>query len=147
MVHAAQATFTTDELHVLWPPRGCRRPTHHRHHARPVGPHIHCQCVCGAFLCYHEATQRLVDRDLLVVQHMGSLRPGYDAYVATKAVVEAMTRVLAKELVGTRITTNSVPKTMLVYISIQQMPWDLQEANLIRLLNGSGEVARFGWLG
>jgi NAD(P)-dependent dehydrogenase (short-subunit alcohol dehydrogenase family) len=101
--------------------------------------------VCGAFLCYHEATQRLVDRDLLVVQHMGSLRPGYDAYVATKAVVEAMTRVLAKELVGTRITTNSVPKTMLVYISIQQMPWDLQD--LIRLLNGSGEVTRFGWLG
>ena len=39
---------------------------------------------------------------------VGSSPPGYGAYVASKAAVEAMTRVLAKELRGTGITANCV---------------------------------------
>ncbi|XVE89789.1 hypothetical protein DITRI_Ditri20bG0023000 [Diplodiscus trichospermus] len=39
---------------------------------------------------------------------MGSLLLGNAAYVASKAAVEAMTKILAKELKGTKITTNFV---------------------------------------
>ncbi|MFS7915613.1 putative short-chain dehydrogenase/reductase SDR, NAD(P)-binding domain superfamily [Helianthus anomalus] len=37
-----------------------------------------------------------------------ALRPGYGAYAASKAAVEAMVKILAKELKGTRITANCV---------------------------------------
>jgi 3-oxoacyl-[acyl-carrier protein] reductase len=39
---------------------------------------------------------------------VGTLLPGYSAYVATKAGVEAMTSILAKELRGKNITVNAV---------------------------------------
>jgi 3-oxoacyl-[acyl-carrier protein] reductase len=39
---------------------------------------------------------------------VGTLLPGYSAYVATKAGVEAMTAILAKELRGKNITVNAV---------------------------------------
>ncbi|KAG2662207.1 NADPH-dependent aldehyde reductase-like protein, chloroplastic [Panicum virgatum] len=67
----------------------------------------------GAFLCCREAARRLErgGAGRIVTfssSNVGSLRPGYGAYVATKAAVEAMTKVLAKELAGTGITANSV---------------------------------------
>ena len=67
----------------------------------------------GTFLCCREAARRLVrgGRGRIVTfssSNVASLRPGYGAYVATKAAVEAMTKVLAKELAGTGITANSV---------------------------------------
>ncbi|PUZ78026.1 hypothetical protein GQ55_1G420200 [Panicum hallii var. hallii] len=67
----------------------------------------------GAFLCCREAARRLArgGAGRIVTfssSNVGSLRPGYGAYVATKAAVEAMTKVLAKELAGTGITANSV---------------------------------------
>lgn len=68
----------------------------------------------GTFLCCRQAARRLVrgGRGGRVVtfssSNVGSLRPGYGAYVATKAAVEAMTKVLAKELAGTGITANSL---------------------------------------
>lgn len=67
----------------------------------------------GAFLCCREAARRLVRGGggrivTFSSSNVGSLRPGYGAYVATKAAVEAMTKVLAKELAGTGITANSV---------------------------------------
>lgn len=67
----------------------------------------------GTFLCCREAARRLVrgGQGRIVTfssSNVGSLRPGYGAYVATKAAVEAMTKVLAKELAGTGITANSV---------------------------------------
>ncbi|KAK3159337.1 hypothetical protein QOZ80_2AG0148800 [Eleusine coracana subsp. coracana] len=67
----------------------------------------------GAFLCCREAARRLArgGRGRIVTfssSNVASLRPGYGAYVATKAAVEAMTKVLAKELAGTGITANSV---------------------------------------
>lgn len=39
---------------------------------------------------------------------MGSLLPGYAAYAASKAAVESMAKVTAKELKGTGITVNCV---------------------------------------
>ena len=39
---------------------------------------------------------------------VGLLQPTYGVYAATKAAVEAMTRVLAKELRGRNITVNAV---------------------------------------
>lgn len=39
---------------------------------------------------------------------VGAIREGYGCYSATKAAVEVMTRVMAKELKGTGITANAV---------------------------------------
>ncbi|MQM03113.1 hypothetical protein Taro_035887 [Colocasia esculenta] len=67
----------------------------------------------GAFLCCREAANRLVRGGggrIIVISSsaIGALRPGFGAYVASKAAVEAMTKILAKELRGTQITANCV---------------------------------------
>ncbi|PIA54027.1 hypothetical protein AQUCO_00900536v1 [Aquilegia coerulea] len=67
----------------------------------------------GAFLVSREAANRL-KRDgggriiLLSSSMVGGLRVGYGAYAASKAAVETMVKILAKELKGTRITANCV---------------------------------------
>ncbi|KAK6912161.1 hypothetical protein RJ641_024254 [Dillenia turbinata] len=67
----------------------------------------------GAFLCCREAANRMArgggGRIILVSSSLvGSLLPGYSAYTASKAAVETMTKILAKELRGTSITANCV---------------------------------------
>ncbi|KAG0458352.1 hypothetical protein HPP92_023509 [Vanilla planifolia] len=67
----------------------------------------------GTFLCCREAARRLKRCGggriiTLSSSTVGSLRRGYGAYAASKAVVEVITRVLAKELSGTGITANAV---------------------------------------
>ncbi|RZC62218.1 hypothetical protein C5167_023997 [Papaver somniferum] len=67
----------------------------------------------GAFLCAREAANRLVrgggGRIILISSSMvGGLKPGFGAYAASKAAVETMMRILAKELKGTGITANCV---------------------------------------
>ncbi|KAF8743869.1 hypothetical protein HU200_013509 [Digitaria exilis] len=67
----------------------------------------------GTFLCCREAANRLVrdGRGRIVTfssSGVGSLRPGYTAYAASKAAVEVMTKILARELRGTGITANAV---------------------------------------
>ncbi|KAF7032411.1 hypothetical protein CFC21_043585 [Triticum aestivum] len=67
----------------------------------------------GTFLCCREAANRLArdGRGRIVTfssSAVGSLRPGFTAYAASKAAVEAMTRILARELRGTGITANAV---------------------------------------
>ncbi|XP_026397444.1 NADPH-dependent aldehyde reductase-like protein, chloroplastic [Papaver somniferum] len=67
----------------------------------------------GAFLCAREAANRLVRgggrRIILISSSMvGGLKPGFGAYAASKAAVETMMRILAKELKGTGITANCV---------------------------------------
>ncbi|XP_040378318.1 NADPH-dependent aldehyde reductase-like protein, chloroplastic [Oryza brachyantha] len=67
----------------------------------------------GTFLCCREAVNRLArgGRGRIVTfssSGVGSLRPGYAAYAASKAAVEVMTKILARELRGTGITANVV---------------------------------------
>ncbi|GLJ18115.1 hypothetical protein SUGI_0319880 [Cryptomeria japonica] len=67
----------------------------------------------GAFLCSKEAAKRLVQGGggriiNITTSLVGALMPGYAAYAASKAAVETMTKILAKELRGTKITANCV---------------------------------------
>ncbi|KAF3441217.1 hypothetical protein FNV43_RR15130 [Rhamnella rubrinervis] len=67
----------------------------------------------GAFLCCREAANRLKrgggGRIILITTSLvASLKPGYGAYTASKAAVEAMTKIVAKELKGSGITANCV---------------------------------------
>ncbi|KAL2320453.1 hypothetical protein Fmac_029422 [Flemingia macrophylla] len=67
----------------------------------------------GAFACAREAANRLKRGGggrivLLTTSLVAALKPGYGAYTASKAAVEAMTKILAKELKGTQITANCV---------------------------------------
>ncbi|KAG9452055.1 hypothetical protein H6P81_004959 [Aristolochia fimbriata] len=67
----------------------------------------------GAFVCCREAANRLVrgggGRIIAITSSLvGAPRPGYGAYAASKAAVETMVRIMAKELKGTRITANCV---------------------------------------
>ncbi|KAF1879660.1 hypothetical protein Lal_00033318 [Lupinus albus] len=67
----------------------------------------------GAFLCSKEAANRLKRGGggriiLFSSSQVAALRPGFGAYTAAKAAVEAMTKILAKELKGTGITVNCV---------------------------------------
>ncbi|KAL8036828.1 hypothetical protein ABFX02_11G001400 [Erythranthe guttata] len=67
----------------------------------------------GAFLCCKEAANRIKKGGggriiCLTTSLVASLKPGYMAYTASKAAVEAMVKILAKELKGTGITANAV---------------------------------------
>ena len=67
--------------------------------------------ITGAFNMMREAARRLREGARIVNLSSSALAtslPGYGAYNATKAAVEAMTRVLAKELGPKRITVNAV---------------------------------------
>ncbi|MGO4665444.1 SDR family oxidoreductase [Bosea sp. 2RAB26] len=65
----------------------------------------------GTFNTLREAARRLRDGGRIVnfsSSVVGLLQPGYGVYAATKAAVEAMTSVLAKELRGRTITVNAI---------------------------------------
>ena len=65
----------------------------------------------GVFNGMREAARRLRDGGRIISfssSVVGLYQPGYAVYAATKAGVEAMTRVLAKELGPRRITVNAV---------------------------------------
>ncbi|KAK0598912.1 hypothetical protein LWI29_000682 [Acer saccharum] len=67
----------------------------------------------GAFLCSKEAANRLVHGGggriiLISTSVVGGLFPGYGAYAASKAAVETMAKIMAKELKGSGITVNCV---------------------------------------
>ncbi|GKV40374.1 hypothetical protein SLEP1_g48029 [Rubroshorea leprosula] len=67
----------------------------------------------GSFLCCREAANRLTREGgariiSISTSVVGSLLPGYAAYAASKAAVETMIKILAKELKGTQITANIV---------------------------------------
>lgn len=67
----------------------------------------------GAFLVLQEAARRVVrgggGRIIAITSSLVALnRPGYGAYTASKAAVEAMVKTVSKELKGTRITANCV---------------------------------------
>jgi len=65
----------------------------------------------GSFNTMREAARRLRNGGRIInfsSSVVGMLQPGYGAYAATKAGVEALTSVLAKELRGRDITVNAV---------------------------------------
>ena len=65
----------------------------------------------GTFNTLREAARRLRDGGRIVnfsSSVTGLLQPTYGVYAATKAAVEAMTSVLAKELRGRNITVNAI---------------------------------------
>lgn len=67
----------------------------------------------GTFLCCREAANRLKrgggGRIITISSsQVGGLKPGFGAYAASKAAVETMTKILAKELKGAGITANCV---------------------------------------
>ncbi|KAI3791551.1 hypothetical protein L2E82_05367 [Cichorium intybus] len=67
----------------------------------------------GAYLCCKEAANRFKQGGggriiCLTTSLVVALKPGYGPYAASKAAVEAMVKILAKELKGTRITANCV---------------------------------------
>ncbi|MCP3407964.1 SDR family oxidoreductase [Bradyrhizobium sp. CCGB01] len=65
----------------------------------------------SVFRSMREAALRLRDGGRIVSfssSVIGLYQPGYGVYAATKAAVEAMTHILAKELGGRRITVNAV---------------------------------------
>ncbi|XP_051114444.1 NADPH-dependent aldehyde reductase-like protein, chloroplastic [Andrographis paniculata] len=67
----------------------------------------------GAFLCCREAANRLKRGGggrivCLTTSVVASLKVGYGAYAPSKAAVETMVKILAKELKGTGITANAV---------------------------------------
>lgn len=67
--------------------------------------------VKGVFLVMREAARRLAEDGRIVsIATTLSLtaRPGFGVYAASKAAVEGLTRVLARELAGKRITVNAV---------------------------------------
>ncbi|XP_015083714.1 NADPH-dependent aldehyde reductase-like protein, chloroplastic [Solanum pennellii] len=68
----------------------------------------------GSFLCCKEAANRMINRGgggkiiCVTSSATASFRAGNGAYTASKAAVEAMVKILAKELKGTGITANCV---------------------------------------
>lgn len=65
----------------------------------------------GAFLCMREAARRLRDGGRIVnlsSSTVATVPAGLGVYTATKAALEAMTRILAKELGPRQITVNAV---------------------------------------
>ena len=65
----------------------------------------------GSFNTMREAATRLEQGGRIInfsSSLVGTLLPGYSAYVATKAGIEGMTTILAKELRGKNITVNAV---------------------------------------
>ncbi|MET1028031.1 MAG: SDR family oxidoreductase [Dongiaceae bacterium] len=67
--------------------------------------------VKGSFNTLREAAKRLRSGGRIIntsTSQVGLLHPTYGVYAATKAAIEAMTSVLAKELRGRNITVNAV---------------------------------------
>lgn len=65
----------------------------------------------GSFNTLREAARRLRDGGRIInfsSSVVGMLQPGYGVYAATKAAVEALTSVLAKEMRGRSITVNAI---------------------------------------
>jgi 3-oxoacyl-[acyl-carrier protein] reductase len=65
----------------------------------------------GAFSMMREAARRMRDGGRIInisMSHQGAPIPGYSVYAASKAALEEMTRVAARELGSRRITVNAL---------------------------------------
>ncbi|CAM8971440.1 unnamed protein product [Rhodiola kirilowii] len=65
----------------------------------------------GAFLCCREAVNRFAHGGRIIMissSLVAGLQPGYGAYTASKAAVETMIKITAKELKGKGVTANCI---------------------------------------
>jgi 3-oxoacyl-[acyl-carrier protein] reductase len=104
----------------------------------------------GAFNCLREAANRLRDDGRIVnfsTSVVGLYQPTYGVYAATKAAVEALTHILAKELGPRRITVNAVAPgpvaTELFLDGKDQATLDrIRQMNPLGRLGGVDDIAR-----
>ena len=84
----------------------------HTHHRWPGKLHlISRDDVPSAKFLLTEILSALTPRGriiLITTSAVATLTPGYAAYAASKVAVETMTKIVAKELKGTRFTANCV---------------------------------------
>jgi 3-oxoacyl-[acyl-carrier protein] reductase len=72
---------------------------------------VHQVNVLGTFAVLREASRRVLDGGAIITlssSALGLALPGYGAYVSSKAAVEAVTMILARELRGRDIVVNAV---------------------------------------
>ncbi|GAB4843714.1 hypothetical protein Ancab_013679 [Ancistrocladus abbreviatus] len=111
----------------------------------------------GTFLCIREAANRLKrgsgGRIITFSSILAkSLAPGFGAYAAAKAANEAMTKTLAKELRGTKITANCVAPgptaTEMLYSGTteEMIQGIINESPLLRLGEPKDVAALVGFL-
>lgn len=100
--------------------------------------------LTGSFRTMREAARRLPDGGRIVnlsSSVVGLYQPGYGAYAAGKAAVEALTKVLAKELGPRRITVNAVaPGPVETALFLDGKPPELVER--IRAMNPMGRLGQ-----
>uniref|UniRef100_A0A1J3I1B2 Short-chain type dehydrogenase/reductase n=1 Tax=Noccaea caerulescens TaxID=107243 RepID=A0A1J3I1B2_NOCCA len=99
----------------------------------------------GSFLCSKEAANRLKKggggRIILVTSSVTrSLKPGFAAYAASKAAVETMAKILAKELKGTGITANCVSPGPIA----TEMFYDGKSTELVEKIAAESPFGRVG---
>ncbi|VVA96397.1 unnamed protein product [Arabis nemorensis] len=99
----------------------------------------------GSFLCSKEAANRLKQggggRIILLTSSLTrSLKPGFAAYAASKAAVETMVKILAKELKGTGITANCVAPGPIA----TEMFFDGKSSELIQSTAAKSPFGRLG---
>lgn len=111
---AAEAAFNV-QPHILVTSAGVTDSTYSSIADMPVEEfdRIFAVNARGTFACLQEAAKRLRrgggGRIITVSTSLAAMyRPGYGAYTASKAAVETLTKILAKELKGTGITANCV---------------------------------------
>nr|GMC88533.1 NADPH-dependent aldehyde reductase-like protein, chloroplastic [Ipomoea batatas] len=111
---AAESAFNSP-VHILVNSAGVADPKYPRIVDTPVEDfdRIFNVNTRGAFVCCKEAASRITRGGggriiCLSTSTVGALLPGYATYTASKAAVEVMVKILAKELKGTKITANVV---------------------------------------
>ncbi|XP_019162099.1 PREDICTED: short-chain type dehydrogenase/reductase-like [Ipomoea nil] len=111
---AAESAFNSP-VHILVNSAGVADPKYPRIVDTPVEDfdRIFNINTRGAFVCCKEAASRITRGGggriiCLSTSTVGALLPGYATYTASKAAVEVMVKILAKELKGTKITANIV---------------------------------------
>ena len=99
--------------------------------------------LTGTFNGLREGARRVRDGGRIVnvsTSIIGAYRPGYGVYAATKAAVEAMTHVLAKELGDRGVTVNAVaPGPVATELFLAGRP-----ADLIRRMTSEIPLGRLG---